>query len=86
MSSEDPGYIADFIAQNIVMRVADKQAILDEVRPIPRLNKMIRMLHREVEILKMEQEIQSQVQDNLSQSQRDMVLREQLKVIQRELG
>jgi ATP-dependent Lon protease len=86
MSSEDPGYIADFIAQNIIMRVADKQAILDEVRPIPRLNKLIRMLHREVEILEMEQEIQTQVQDNLSQSQRDMVLREQLKVIQRELG
>ncbi|MBP1758173.1 MAG: endopeptidase La [Firmicutes bacterium] len=86
MSSEDPGYIADFIAQNIIMRVADKQAILDEVRSIPRLNKLIRMLHREVEILEMEQEIQTQVQDNLSQSQRDMVLREQLKVIQRELG
>ncbi len=86
MSSEDPGYIADFIAQNIVMRVADKQAILEEVRPIPRLNKLIRMLHREVEILEMEQDIQTQVQENLSQSQRDMVLREQLKVIQRELG
>lgn len=86
MSSEDPGYIADFIAQNIMMRVADKQAILDEVRPIPRLNKLIRMLHREVEILEMEQEIQNQVQDNLSQNQRDMVLREQLRVIQRELG
>ena len=34
MSSEDPGYIADFIAQNISMRVLDKQSILDELRPI----------------------------------------------------
>jgi ATP-dependent Lon protease len=39
-----------------------------------------------VEILEMEQEIQNKVQDNLSQTQKDMVLREQLKVIQRELG
>lgn len=86
MSSEDPDYIADFIAQNVIMRVSDKQAVLEEVRPIPRLNKLLRLLHREVEILEMEQDIQNKVQDNLSQSQKDMVLREQLKVIQRELG
>lgn len=86
MSSEDPGYVADFIAQNIVMRVADKQAILDEVRPIPRLNKLIRLLHREVEILEMEQEIQNKVQESISQNQKDVVLREQLRVIRRELG
>ena len=86
MSNDDPEYISDFIAQNVVMRIADKQAILDEVRPIPRLNKLIRILRREVEVLEMEQDIQNKVQDNLSQSQKDMVLREQLKVIQRELG
>lgn len=86
MSSEDPDYIADFIAQNVIMRVTDKQVLLEEVRPVPRLNKLIRLLHREVEILEMEQDIQDKVQDNLSQSQKDLVLREQLKVIQRELG
>ena len=56
MSSEDPGYIADFIAQNVSMRVLDKQSILDELRPVQRLNKVNRLLHREVEILEMEQE------------------------------
>ncbi len=86
MSSEDPGYVADFIAQNIVMRVADKQAVLDEIRPIPRLNKLIRLLHREVEILEMEQEIQNKVQESISQNQKDVVLREQMRVIRRELG
>ena len=38
MSSEDAGYIADFIAQNVSMRVLDKQSILDELRPVQRLN------------------------------------------------
>ena len=86
LSSDDPGYVADFIAQNVIMRVEDKQSILDEVSPIPRLNKLIRLLHREVEILEMEQNIQTKVQENLSQSQKDVFLREQMRVIQRELG
>ncbi|MEG2001019.1 MAG: endopeptidase La, partial [Evtepia sp.] len=86
MSSENPGYIADFIAQNVVMRVLDKQAILSEINPVSRLNKLIRILRREVDILEMEQDIQAKVQDSLSQTHRDMVLREQARVIQNELG
>lgn len=86
MSSEDAGYIADFIAQNVAMRVLDKQSVLDELRPVPRLNKMNRILRREVEILEMEQSIQNKVQENLSQNQKDAFLREQVKVIQEELG
>lgn len=86
MSSEDAGYIADFMAQNISMRVLDKQSILDELRPIQRLNKMNRLLHREVEILEMEQSIQRRVQENMTQNQKDAFLREQVRVIQEELG
>ena len=86
MSSEDAGYIADFIAQNVSMRVLDKQSILDEMRPVHRLNKMNRLLHREVEILEMEQSIQRKVQENMSQNQKDAFLREQVRVIQEELG
>ena len=37
LSSEDPGYIADYIAQNLPMRTGDKQAILEELRPVRRL-------------------------------------------------
>ena len=86
MSSEDPGYIADFIAQNVSMRVLDKQSILDELRPVQRLNKINRLLHREVEILEMEQNIQRRVQENMTQNQKDAFLREQVRVIQEELG
>ncbi len=86
LSSEDPDYISDFIAQNVIMRIADKQALLEEVRPLPRLQKLLKLLAREVDILQMEQNIQEKVQENLSQMQRDVVLREQLKVLKQELG
>ncbi|HIY07517.1 MAG TPA: endopeptidase La [Candidatus Evtepia faecigallinarum] len=86
MSSEDAGYIADFIAQNVAMRVLDKQSILDELRPVQRLNKVNRLLRREVEILEMEQSIQRRVQENMTQNQKDAFLREQVRVIQEELG
>ena len=86
MSSQDPGYIADFIAQNISMRVLDKQSILDELRPVQRLNKMNRLLRREVDILEMEHSIQRRVQENMTQNQKDAYLREQVRVIQEELG
>ena len=85
MSSEDPGYIADFIAQNVSMRVLDKQSILDELRPVQRLNKINRLLHREVEILEMEQNIQRRVQENMTQNQKDAFLREQVRVMARSM-
>ena len=86
LSSEDPGYIADYIAQNLPMRTGDKQAILEELRPVRRLEKLCHSLRREVEILELEQEMQNKVRDQLTRNQRDYVLREQVKVLQQELG
>ena len=86
LSSEDPGYIADYIAQNIVMRAGDKQAILEELRPVRRLERLYQQLKRELEVLELELELQSRVRDGLSRNQRDYYLREQLKVLQQELG
>lgn len=86
LSSEDPGYIADSIAQNIAMRTGDKQAVLEELRPARRLNLLCRILRREVEILELEQEMRGKVREHLTRSQRDHFLREQVKVLQQELG
>jgi len=86
LASDDPGYIADYIAQNIHMRIDDKQAILEELRPMRRLNRMCQILRKEVEILKLEDDIQSKLRDQMTRSQRDHMLREQMKVIQSELG
>jgi len=86
LSSEEPGYIADYIAQNLPMRTGDKQVILEELRPVRRLEKLCQNLRREVAILELEHQMQDKVRDQLTRSQRDYVLREQLKVIQQELG
>ena len=86
LSSEEPGYIADYIAQNLPMRTGDKQVILEELRPVRRLEKLCQNLRREVSILELEHEMQDKVRDQLTRSQRDYVLREQLKVLQQELG
>ncbi len=86
LASEDPGYIADYIAQNLPMRTGDKQSVLEELRPVRRLEQLCRTLRREVEILELEQDMQGKVRDQLTRSQRDYFLREQLKVIQQELG
>ena len=86
LSNDDPGYIADYIAQNIHLRMEDKQAILEELRPLHRLSRLCQMLRREVEILQLEDDIQSKMREQLTRNQRDHMLREQMRVIQRELG
>lgn len=86
LASQDPGHIADYIAQNIPMRNSDKQMILEELRPDRRLEKLYRLLEREVEILSLDQEIQERAREQMNEHQRDYYLREQMKAIQTELG
>ena len=86
LASQDPGHIADYIAQNIPMRNSDKQSILEELRPARRLEKLYRLLEREVEILALDQEIQERAREQMNDHQRDYYLREQMKAIQTELG
>ena len=86
LASQDPGHIADYIAQNIPMRNSDKQAILEELRPAKRLEKLHKLLEREVEILALDNEIQNKAREQMADHQRDYYLREQMKAIQNELG
>ncbi|MCD8004204.1 MAG: endopeptidase La [Oscillospiraceae bacterium] len=86
ISQDDPGYIADYIAQNIQIRVEDKQAILEELNPQRRISRLAQILSREVEVLLIEEEMQGKLHEQLLHSQRDHVLREQVRAIQRELG
>ena len=86
LASGDPSYIADYAAQNMPLRFEDKQAVLEELRPAKRLEKLSRILTREVEILEVETELETKVHEQMASNQRDYVLREQLRVIQRELG
>ena len=86
MSSDDPGYVADFLAQNCGFRYDDKQAILEMTHPVKRLELALSTLNNEIEIMKIEGDIAEKVQNAVNQNQRDYYLREQLKIIHQELG
>ncbi len=84
--STEPGYLSDFIAQHINIRFEDKQSVLEELRPLPRLRRVNEILRREAEVISLEQEIESKVRSRVGRIHRDFVLREQIKVLQNELG
>ena len=86
LASKDPAYMGDYAAQNLPLRFEDKQTILEELRPVRRLEILARVLAREVKVLEVEHELEAKVQEQMAENQRDYVLREQLRVIQRELG
>ena len=85
-SGGEPGYIADYIAQNISIDYTIKQELLEELNSVKRLEKVIRILSSETEILKIESGIQEKLKYNIDKNQKDYYLREQIKVIQAELG
>ena len=85
-SIKDPGQLADYIIQNIFTRPENKQLILETIPPVKRLEALCDMLSREIEVLGIERQIDSELRMRLEGNQRDYILREQLKVIQAELG
>ena len=86
MDSRDPGYLADYIAQNIALRYTDKQEILEELSPFIRLRKMNAFLARENNVLGFEREMEGKIREQLVRSQREQILRTQIRVLQNELG
>ncbi|MFI3252801.1 MAG: endopeptidase La [Eubacteriales bacterium] len=86
IETSDAGYVADYIASNIAMRNSDKQMVLEEISPVRRLEKVFRLLSREVEILNLDMDIQGMAREKIAEHQRDYYLREQMKAIQTELG
>lgn len=85
-SIKSPGLLADFIASNMLIKFTDKQKILNEFDPMKRLEHLILLLEKEMEILKIENTIHSKVKAKVEQNQKEYYLREQLKIIQNELG
>ena len=86
MDNSDPGYVADFVAQNVFLKHADKQLVLEELRPLRRIELLSRILNREINVISLEKSIEDVTKEEMNKAQRDYYLREQMKVIQRELG
>lgn len=85
-SLTDPSMMADYIAYNFLVKDDDKQQILEEIRPIERLALLVMLLEQEAELLSCEVNIHTKVQEHLNRERRDYYLREQIRVIEDELG
>jgi ATP-dependent Lon protease len=78
--------LADFIAGIIDVKPAEKQEVLEIIDVKHRLDKVLSLLAQRIEVLKLSKEIGEQTQHSLSSQQREHILREQLRQIQKELG
>ncbi len=83
---EEPGRFADVIASHLSMKIEQKQAILEAIDPIERLEKLNEIIIREKEIQEIEQKINLRVRKQMEKTQKEYYLREQMKAIQKELG
>ena len=86
LNTEHPGHFADLIAANLGLPLDEKQKLLETVSVRERLQKLLPLLNREQEVLTLSSKIQNDVVSSIAKTQRDFFLREQMRVIQRELG
>ncbi|HEV8488644.1 MAG TPA: endopeptidase La [Candidatus Limnocylindrales bacterium] len=82
----EPGLLADMVAYSPDMTTEQRQELLETIDVVERLKLVSGFLARQVEILELKGKIQSEVKSEMDKTQREYILREQLKAIQRELG
>lgn len=85
----EPGALADLIASNFPQaqaQVADKQEILEAFEVKTRVRLVLGMVNRQLEVLRVKKEISSIMQEEMGKSQREYILRQQMKTIREELG
>jgi ATP-dependent Lon protease len=85
-SIEEPGRMADSIAANLNLKLADKQKLLECINVRDRLDILLSLLEGELDILQVEKRIRGRVKRQMEKSQREYYLNEQVKAIQKELG
>jgi ATP-dependent Lon protease len=86
LNIEEPGWLADMIATAVAPPQATRLQLLGLLDPLERLNLVVNLLAKEADVLELEDEIHSRAQSEVDRSQREFYLREQMKVIQTELG
>jgi ATP-dependent Lon protease len=83
---EDPSWLADLVAHMPELEADDRKSLLTTLDVVERLKKAHEFLSDQVEVLELRSRISSEVQKNMDKTQREYLLREQMKEIQRELG
>jgi ATP-dependent Lon protease len=82
----EPGLLADMTAYSPDMTTEQRQELLETVDVVARLKLVSNFLARQVEVHELKGKIQSEVKSEMDKTQREYILREQMKAIQRELG
>ncbi|MEJ2609856.1 MAG: endopeptidase La [Candidatus Thiodiazotropha sp.] len=83
---DDPSHLTDFAASLTTSDKFQLQSVLETVELLPRMEKVLELLHRELEVVKAQASIRKTVEERMENQQREFLLREQLKAIQQELG
>jgi ATP-dependent Lon protease len=82
----EPGRFADLVAGYAEMQPRERQSLLETLSVEERMRRVLLHVQRQLAMLDAQEEIKSKVQEELGERQREMLLREQMKAIQRELG
>ena len=82
----DPGALADLVAGHLDIQSSERQALLETLAVEDRLRRVLVHVQRQIAVLDAQEDIKSQVQEELGERQREMLLREQMKAIRKELG
>jgi ATP-dependent Lon protease len=83
---ESPSFLTHFLSSNIEADVSDKQKILETSDGVQRATLLLQYMLKDIQLLELKNEIQSKVHSDIDQQQRDYFLRQQIKVLQDELG
>ncbi|MDK9699505.1 MAG: endopeptidase La [bacterium] len=83
---QDPGQLADLIGANLNLPVIHRQRLLEADDVVERLTRLLSIITREQEVLRLGNKLQSEVEGEINKTQREFMLREQMRAIQRELG
>ena len=83
---DDPSRLVDTIAAHMVLKMEEKQAILEINDVKQRIENIIGLIENELDILQVEKKIRGRVKNQMEKSQREYYLNEQMKAIQKELG
>src|SRR5881296_1716144 len=82
----DPGALADLVAGHLDIQSMERQQLLETLAVEDRLRRVLVHVQRQIAVLDAQEDIKSQVQEELGERQREMLLREQMKAIRKELG
>jgi ATP-dependent Lon protease len=83
---DEPGRLADLVAGYIDIPTPERQQLLETLSVEDRLRRVLVHIQRQISVLSAQEDIQSKVKEQLGDRQREMLLREQLRAIQKELG